>query len=302
MFATQDQHLNSSFSKWLMVALVAALPLGVATGTAFRGVIAAFRGVETAIVQASVRQALRTAPEFPPALVEIPPHLVSYHPAGSFDLHNAVVDAPPVTVTSRKHLRIMRNQVSVTEYGECVAAGGCKPRRASDAGANFPAVLVSWEDATDYAVWLSRKTGKAYRLPTDEEWIMAAGSRAPNRTLVAASADNPSQRWLAEYRAEANVDTSDSNPKPPGAFGANEYGVADLAGNVWEWTNTCFIRATVSEDGLAYRATTVNCGVRVVEGQHRTFVPNFLRDARGGGCSAGKPPSNLGFRLVRDEG
>jgi len=47
---------------------------------------------------------------------------------------------------------------------------------------------------------------------------------------------------------------------------------------------------------------TTNCGVRVVEGRHRTYVTDFIRDARGGGCAFGAPPSNLGFRLVREEG
>jgi hypothetical protein len=45
---------------------------------------------------------------------------------------------------------------------------------------------------------------------------------------------------------------------------------------------------------------TLNCGVRVVEGRHRTYVSDFIRDARAGGCAVGVPPSNLGFRLVRD--
>ena len=45
---------------------------------------------------------------------------------------------------------------------------------------------------------------------------------------------------------------------------------------------------------------TENCGVRVVEGRHRTYVSDFIRDARGGGCAVGAPPSNLGFRLVRE--
>ena len=46
---------------------------------------------------------------------------------------------------------------------------------------------------------------------------------------------------------------------------------------------------------------TVNCGVRVAEGAHRAYVTDFIRDARAGGCTAGRPPSHLGFRLVREE-
>jgi hypothetical protein len=47
---------------------------------------------------------------------------------------------------------------------------------------------------------------------------------------------------------------------------------------------------------------TENCGVRVVEGQHRTYVTDFIRDALAGGCAVGTPPANLGFRLVRAGG
>jgi hypothetical protein len=69
---------------------------------------------------------------------------------------------------------------------------------------------------------------------------------------------------------------------------------------VWEWADTCFTRATL-DSGKAH-VVTVNCGVRAVEGQHRTYMTDFIRDARAGGCAAGIPPANLGFRLVRDGG
>jgi hypothetical protein len=50
----------------------------------------------------------------------------------------------------------------------------------------------------------------------------------------------------------------------------------------------------------ADKPSTVNCGVRVAEGQHRSYVTDFIRDARAGGCAAGVPPAHLGFRLVRE--
>ena len=46
---------------------------------------------------------------------------------------------------------------------------------------------------------------------------------------------------------------------------------------------------------------TDNCGVRVVEGLHRAYMSNFVRDGKSGGCAVGTPPEHLGFRLVRDD-
>jgi hypothetical protein len=50
------------------------------------------------------------------------------------------------------------------------------------------------------------------------------------------------------------------------------------------------------------RVTNTNCGVRVVQGAHRTYMTDFIRDPRTGGCAAGVPPANLGFRLVVETG
>ena len=92
----------------------------------------------------------------------------------------------------------------------------------------------------------------------------------------------------------------DGEVRPIGDFGANENGLRDVAGNVWEWTNTCFVRTRSTTPARQRAKPTANCGVRVVEGQHRAYVTDFIRDARAGGCAAGVPPSNLGFRLVRE--
>jgi hypothetical protein len=78
---------------------------------------------------------------------------------------------------------------------------------------------ASWRDANAYAAWLSRRTGESYRLPTDEEWAYAAGSRWQDDG-VAIDADDPSRRSLARNERESNLKEFkiDSEPKPPGAF------------------------------------------------------------------------------------
>jgi formylglycine-generating enzyme required for sulfatase activity len=232
--------------------------------------------------------------------VDVAPRAFAYRMAGDFGQAGRPVDAPLVAVARASVLRIMKQQVTAAEYDRCVAETKCMPRRSfGSSDPNLPAVQLSWDDATAYASWLSAKTGESWRLPTDEEWVFAAGSRFHDDALLVAASRDPSVRWLARYEKESEQETPDQRPRPAGAFGANEYGLLDLSGNVWEWTNTCFVRQSLDGMGKPAGASTANCGVRVVEGEHRTYVTDFVRDARGGGCAVGKPPSNLGFRLVR---
>ena len=234
--------------------------------------------------------------------VDVEPRVFTYRLAGDFSQAGQTVDAPLVAVARTSVLHIMKQQVTVADYDRCVAETKCMARSSLEGfDPNLPAVQVSWQDATAYATWLSTKTGEAWRLPTDEEWVFAAGSRFHDDTLSVAASRDPSVRWLARYEKETVKDALEQRPRPTGAFGANEYGLLDLSGNVWEWTNTCFIRQSLDAKGKSAGASTANCGVRVVEGEHRTYVTDFVRDARGGGCAVGKPPSNLGFRLVRED-
>ena len=159
-------------------------------------------------------------------------------------------------------------------------------------------VGVSWRDATAYAEWMTNKTGVPHRLPTDEEWVFAAGEKASDEALPLADPLDPAQAWIARYDAETNRARPGAlDPQPVGTFGRNANGLDDIGGNVWEWTNTCFLRMTLEPAG-ASRVTNTNCGVRVVQGAHRTYMTDFIRDPRTGGCAAGVPPANLGFRLV----
>jgi formylglycine-generating enzyme required for sulfatase activity len=236
-----------------------------------------------------------------PAVVDLQPGTIRYRAAGDFTRGGKPVEAPISTIQI-KQLAIMRHQVTASDYQECVAAAACQPLAANASTSDeLPVVRASWRDAEAYAAWLSRNSGHRYRLPTDQEWAFAAGSRYRDDVL-AIDATNPARRWLARYeRDSARSEIAiDAEPRPIGSFGANENGLLDLAGNVWEWTSTCFERVALDDSGTGVLAKTVNCGVRVVEGEHRAYVTDFIRDARAGGCATGVPPSNLRFRLVRE--
>ena len=237
-----------------------------------------------------------------PTTVTIEPRTYAYRAPGDFLRGPASVDGPSLTIVDPQSLEIMKYQVSAADFALCVADGRCReaePRRRGEG--NVPATGVSFEDATDYARWLSDTSGETWRLPRVAEWVFAAGSKAGDPALITEtdSAD-PAERWLADYEREAARGASViATPEPLGAFGENEFGVADLAESVWEWTSTCGSRTTLGANGeqISYIEA---CGVRLLEGRHRTPMSVFIRDARTGGCSVAAPPDNLGFRLVRD--
>ncbi len=123
----------------------------------------------------------------------------------------------------------------------------------SDSDASKPVVHVSWNDANAYCQWLSRQTGKTFRLPTDAEWEYAAGCGMKHYKY---SWGNFMPRTGNGEKPVANVADETNHPKygallqkylgykdgfffaaPVGSFMANEFGLYDMTGNVFEWCN-----------------------------------------------------------------
>jgi formylglycine-generating enzyme required for sulfatase activity len=253
--------------------------------------------VETGMVRA------RAAPaDTLPETVTLAPAPFSHRPAGAYLQGNVTVSAPRLTTSLGEPLTIMVHEVSAADYARCVAGRACAPAEpAHRAAGEVPVTGVSYDDARAYADWLSARTGQSWRLPTVEEWDFAAGALARDHGLEGlADAADPAQKWLADFdRAAAERVPGGAVPQPLGSIGPNENGLADLGGNVWEWTATCNSRVTLDASGQV-AGTLPSCGLRIVEGKHRMPINVFVRDAIRGGCSVGNPPDNLGFRLVRD--
>lgn len=238
--------------------------------------------------------------------VEIARSVIDYPLPGDFLFNGQAVPAP-VEQRTVPAFRIMKAQVSLAEYGHCVAAGAC---RAADGGPSapighqVPVTGVSFLDSEAYATWYSQASGEIWRLPTDVEIAAAAGEQFASEPPPMAARDsaNPAARWLRLYRHQlADRQPVDAMPKPRGYFGENLHGVQDFGGNVWEWTSTCYQRVTIDPASNGRRDPIVNCGMRVLEGRNRVYMPNSLRLARCGACAVAPPPDNLGFRLVRGE-
>lgn len=258
-------------------------------------------GTSAILIAAGLLYGLQGADPLPmPETVRLQAATQSYRPAGEFRQGTRVVDAPVETIAAPA-MDVMKHHVSEADYALCVADGAC-PDVPSRHRGDLPQTDVNHADATAYARWFSDRTGVVWRLPTDAEWLRLAGDRAFDDSFTAeANGSDPSRRWIALYRREVERrGEADLEAHPLGHFGVNDLGVADIAGNVWEWTDSCFQNGTVSADGSLIVARSDYCGVRAVQGKHRGFVIDFVRDARSGGCGAGVPPDYLGFRLVQD--
>ncbi|MEK1886160.1 MAG: formylglycine-generating enzyme family protein [Phyllobacterium sp.] len=236
-----------------------------------------------------------------PRTVTIASRAFSYRSHGEFFKNGIAVDGPMVTITESA-LEIMKYGVTVNDYKRCVADGDCQPAAPEHQVTNgdVPVTGVSIEDARAYASWLSKATDFDWILPTDAQMAFAAGSRFPDDGLgVSADSKNPATRWLADYdRETARKASANPVPQASGYFGENEFGLADFPGNVWEWTTTCNRRVNLDNPDDA--ANGDSCGVYLAVGKHRSPMSFFVKNPKGGGCSVGAPPDNLGFRLIRE--
>ncbi|MGB3814590.1 MAG: formylglycine-generating enzyme family protein [Shinella sp.] len=275
---------------WTSLALPAVLLVGLA------GVLA----VKTDLVGTTPAGHVLDEPQ----TIEIAPRKFTYRESGEFFRNGFAVDGPVKDDVMRRPLTITKYQVTASDYAHCVADGACAPAEPGftpvDA-TRTPATGVSYDDAMAYAAWLSERTGEIWTLPSDRDLAFAAGARFPDDALgVDLDSTNPADRWLADYRREAGRKASrDPVPQPLGQFGENEFGLADFAGNVWEWTATCNRRVNLDKAGRVVNDAS-SCGIYVASGKHRAAMSSFVRNPKGGGCAVGVPPDNVGFRLVKD--
>jgi len=141
-------------------------------------------------------------------------------------------EGPQREVTLRKPLYIGICEVTQAQYE---AVTGKNP--SSFKGNTLPVEQVSWEDAVAFCKALSRKTGKAVRLPTEAEWEYAcrAGTTTPFHTGATISTDeaNYDGDYTTYGRGHKGVDRQKT--LPVGSFAPNAFGLYDMHGNVWEW-------------------------------------------------------------------
>ena len=225
-------------------------------------------------------------------------------PAGSFMMGSPdsekgreANEGPQHEVTIGKSLAFGKHEVTRTQYLHFVT----ETNRDADTlqlldlqKGNHPVINVSRADAFAYAEWLSVKTGLKYRIPSESEWEYAAraGEQAPY-----VSGDSIST-------ANTNYDKSVGNIVDVGSYSGNNFGLFDIAGNVWEWTADCYLPNydTAPTDGTA-QTGDANCeGVNRGGGWSTPSDQDidFMRVAFRSNSPADTKDEYVGFRIVRD--
>jgi formylglycine-generating enzyme required for sulfatase activity len=216
---------------------------------------------------------------------------------GRFDSEEQV----PVTIT--RPFAVGKFAVTFDQWDACVADGGCNGHKPDDKGwgrGNRPVINVSCNDSKAFAEWLSLKTGMAYRLlsEAEHEYVTRAGTTTP---FWWGSSISPNQANYngdytyvdgpkGEYRGRSvSVDNFEANP----------WGLFNMHGNVWEWTEDCWNDINEGNPGNGSARTTGDWSRNVVRGGSWASNPKYLRAAFRFGITAGTRGSLFGFRLAR---
>lgn len=164
-------------------------------------------------------------------------------------------------ITIPYRFALSKNEITFDQWDACVADGGCRGYQATDPGwgrGSRPVVNVSWEDAQSYIDWLARKTGQDYRLPTEAEWEYAARSGASTPFSFGSAVTTQNANYNGSYRYGGPAGVNRAQTTPVGSFSANQFGLFDMHGNVWEWTSDCW---SVDE-----QSSDADCEQRVLKG------------------------------------
>jgi formylglycine-generating enzyme required for sulfatase activity len=191
------------------------------------------------------------------------------------------------------------------EWDACVVDGGCKGHDLTGLGrgpGKRPVIGVNWDDAKAYTAWLSRKTGKSYRLlsEAEREYVTRAGTTTPFWWGSSITPKQANYDGSADpYKGGGSKGEYRHRSVPVDSFEPNPWGLYNVHGNVWEWTEDCWNDANTGNPGDGRPRTTGECGRRVVRGGSFYTFPRSLRSAYRDGISTDFQQYFLGFRLAR---
>ena len=179
-------------------------------------------------------------------------------------------------------------EVTYDQWDACVADGGCggySPPAGTQGRGTQPVAKVSWKDAEAYAAWLTKKTGRVYRLPTEAEWEYTA--RAGTTTPF---------WWGPLYDAAKSA--TGTAPHGVDTLPANALGLIGVSGNLREWVQDCYVNtfANAPLDGRSVEQPA--CKMRVVRGGSFKSTPEELRIAARARIAPATRDDITGFRVA----
>lgn len=210
-------------------------------------------------------------------------------PAGRFSMGWAEINYQH-NVTISNSFAVGRFAVTFDEWDACVADNGCNGYRPADRGWGrglLPVIHVSWNDAQAYVAWLSRKTGKNYRLlsEAEREYVTRAGTTT--------------KYWLGNSISKQQANFGASKTVPVDSFQANPWGLYQVHGNVREWVEDCWHDSYNGAPTNGSVWVGGNCGGHVVRGGGWPDYDYDLWSAARGSISTTDRDSDNGFRVAR---
>ena len=257
------------------------------------------------VLTAAAEQALKPAESFKECAADCPEMVVV--PAGAFTMGSASVEkgrqtneGPPHQVTIAKAFAVSKYELTFADWDACATHGDCDPR-IYDSGygrGRQPVINVTWEDAQRYAAWLSRMTGKTYRLLSEAEYEYA--TRAGTQTAYPWGGDIKLDGKVMANCSECGSQWDTKRTAAVGSFPPNAFGLYDVVGNVYEWTEDCSHSNydNALADGSAW-IESGNCSRRAVRGGAWDSHADRVRSAARGSFTIGSRYNNLSFRVAR---
>jgi len=193
-------------------------------------------------------------------------------------------EGPQHKVTFAHQFAVGRFSVTFDEWDACITDGGCNGYSPPDQGwgrGRRPVINVSWNDVKAYLAWLSRKTAKSYRLPSEaeREYVTRAGTTTPFWWGSSITTSQANYRGTEIYGDNGVRGEFRNQSLPVDSFTPNPWGLYQVHGNVSEWTEDCWHDNYVDAptDGSAW--ITPDCDKHVRRGGSMGSSPSFLRSA-----------------------
>lgn len=218
--------------------------------------------------------------------------------AGSFYFgsDNAEPDEKPKhLIKLSKPFYMGKYEVTFEEYDKyCEDVGRLKPKDNSWGRGKKPVIYVSFEDAKSYALWLSKKTGKNYRLPTEVEWEYAIKGESTTKYHFGNDlAELKKYAWYDKNSFLLGKDSRFFGPQEVGQKLPNQFGLYDMHGNVWEWVDSDY---TLNHNS----SLILDENFKVLKGGCWASKAWYLRSSKREFEYRNYTSASDGFRLVRD--